>query len=439
MTTAMTRDEILAEIDTETIRLNNATADVALYTTQRDAAIEALTFAADRRDAAQARLAHLADLLATLPTPTEWDPTAITHAWPDAWGCRNTVPADVFQARTGRPKRCHATYVNEQPFNRPDAWPAHRPEVANGDARLLIGVTPKIHADLRGQHDQTPATLARWESQCLAEMKAWGDGRRDARIERAAQSNIDTYGDAVDRNIYRIGWEFDGRWFPWSICPTDDHARAWRAMVERIVDIFCTVADRPLTFAFNLAGTPQCSEDRIDLALALDLHPHAVGMITLDDYIAALGDLTQLRSNLARLRRHAIRHQWCRAVGFDEIGPHNGTKDSAALLNQLEPIKAEWITTLAIEAKLYADGKITDGAGRVIGLSHILPFETIYPNGRALSCVLIGDRTQRIQGTERSLILAGRQTSTYRAHNGDLIPSNDPAMATALIAAMHMG
>lgn len=431
----MTRDEILAAIDAQQALLDQAVTDIETATAAKVAAEVAIADGEARRGAAQLELARLVEALANVPPdPPRWDPLAVVHAWEDCLGCRNTVPAAVWEARTGYRKRTGATYANWGPFERGD-WPNLTPEVIAGEARLLIGVTPEIHPDLRGKHDETPAKLAAWEAACLAEIKAWGDGRRDAKIRRAITSAVAEYGDRIRQTIQRIGWEFDGAWFPWSICPSDAHADAWAAMCNRIMAIFAEVSPHPLTLAFNLAGTPQCPEARIQRALgALRIPVGCSGLLTLDDYCATLSDVLNLRANLARLDRFVAANEWVVGVGFDEIGPHNDTKATDALLDRLGPVKAQWITELVAHARSYATGRRF--GDRVVGLSHVTPFETIYPGGRPASCVMVGDRTDVIKGATKTLVLPGRASASFVAHNGERVPSNDPEMAEALLAAL---
>lgn len=428
----MTRDEILAEIDRQQQLLDQAVTAIEAGTAAKAAAEQQITDGEARRGAAQTELARLVELLANLPPdPPRWDPEAIVHAYADVWGCRNLVPAAVWEARTGRRKRHGATYANDAPFNS-GVWPDPTPEMVAGEARLLVGVAPEIHPDLRAQHDDTPAKLAAWEAACLAEMKAWGDGRRDARIRKAIQGAIAKYGPHIGKVIFRLPWEFDGRWFSHSICPSDAHADAFAAMCGRIIATFTEVAGRPLTFAVNMAGTSQCTITRIRRALAFTVPDGAAVLLTLDDYCATTGDLANLEANLARLAELATTVSWVAGVGFDEVGPHNSTSDSAATLDRVAPVKVQWVARLAAEVRRYCNGEVIHADGRTIGCSHATWFETVRPNGRPYSCVLIGDRAQR----DKSIVLAGRQTASYLAANGEQVPSNDPEMAAALLVAL---
>lgn len=366
-------------------------------------------------------------------TPNEWDPAAATHAWPDCIGCRDTVPADVFAARTGRARRHVQKFATARPFKRGE-WPDLPNEVAAGEARLIVAACPEIHPDLRSAHDDTPAKLAAWEAACLAEMQAFAQGKRARQVDMAAASFAATYRDHTAKVTVRLPWEFDGRWFPHSICPSDAHADAFAGMLNVLMAALAAAGCR--TFAVNLAGTPQCSDARVLRALAaLRIPDGCTGELTLDDYINSAGDLRSQQANMTRLDMYVAATPWVTAIGFDEIGPHNSTSDTAPALAALEPVKAEWMTNLCRYARSYAAGRRF--GDRVVGLSRLLLFETIYPNGRPISAVLIGDRRQTIGGTPRELVLAGRSRSTYTARNGQVVPSNDPAMATALLAALH--
>ena len=202
----------------------------------------------------------------------------------------------------------------------------------------------------------------------------------------------------------------------------DEFAAAYNAMARRIVAIFAEEGASPSVWRWNLAGTTNVPDDRVVAALA-----GLTGVLSLDDYIATLGDVDNLRRNLARVDRIVARLPGCVGVGLDEFGPHNKATDPKALLDRLGPLKAEWVRVLCGWVRDYCEGrKLVPWAGGVA-------FETVNPNGRPISAVLLADRVQPVGG---SVVLPGRAGASFVAANGERVPSNDPEMAAAFVAAI---
>ncbi len=90
------------------------------------------------------------------------------------------------------------------------------------------------------------ARTADGQAQARDHLQATADGRNDAMFRRAATYLSDG---GFDDAVIRLGWEFDGYWFPWS---AEGNCALWRSSFRRVHDIFTSVSSK---FRFDWSAT----------------------------------------------------------------------------------------------------------------------------------------------------------------------------------------
>lgn len=421
----MTRDEILAAIDAQQALLDQAVTDIETATAAKVAAEVAIADGEARRGAAQLELARLVEALANVPPEADWR----------RFGCRRT-DLNEWSARIGLDPVCVQTFSNDQPFTqgkvpgRPDSgyWLAQITYPFGG--KIVRGKTAKL-ADVRAQRDA---------------LRAVGNGQRDVMLRRG----LEAIGQVInfDTDMIRIDNERCVNWF-WYGSGLEPNQYITRAQADvlrvEIADAHRAADERLMALAAEVFGADY-SKVTWDICVAGNFGdvwrqdllrrewPRRVPDGTrinlgTDAYVRARGDTNRLRSNLAGVDVLSVELPFVVSKSIDEWGPHNSESDSKATLDVLVAEKQAFVAETVRWMR----------ADHPVPVAHVALYETPRPNGRPESTVLFADRDQRkppAMDPDDVIIFPSRAGASFVARNGERVPSNDPEMAEALLAAL---
>lgn len=422
----MTRDEILAEIDRQQQLLDQAVTAIEAGTAAKVAAEQQIADGEARRGAAQTELARLVELLANLPPERDWR----------VFGCRRTDLTE-WSARIGLQPAVVQTFSNDDPFMAGRVTP--RPPV---DCPWLLQVTHPFNG-----------RIVRGKTATLADVRAQRDGlrvidagQRDAQLRRGLRT---MRGQLQPGDYVRVDNERWVNWFWYGSAPNPNAhitpAQATQVGGE-IADAHRGADERLMALAFEEWGAEFYASITWDICGAGNLGdpfrwdlarrewPRTVPAGTrinlgTDAYVQARGDVNRLRANLAAVDMLAAELPNVVSISIDEWGPHSFLDDTAAELDALVPEKEAFVAETVRWMK----------ADHPVPLVWVALYETVRPNGRATSTVLFADRDQRkppANDPDDVIILRGRENAAFIAANGERVPSNDPEMAAALLAAL---
>ncbi len=359
----MTRAEILAATDAETIRLTNAAADVALYTEQERTAGRNRADAETTRAAAQARLTELAAMLAALTG--EFDPTADHHAPGDRHGMRvigqptHTVFVDPFETRSGHPARTIHTFGGKQPLET-GQWERLAEALESfPDRQHLAAWNTGDGANARGKQ-ATPAQIAAGATRLRQSIATDAPRLRRMWLNRIALGHVDQIIDRPNHecNGYPFDWAFGIA--PLPKIPAAEARRlsalmadAYREWFEFILEIAADVYGSRFAqtrWAFNLAGGGTGREGAADLvrrAWPRRQPPGTRMVLTVDHYFKDPGSATHLAKVIDVVDELAAELPGVVAIGIDETGGHLGAAAHPAQLAALRATEREYGQILA--------------------------------------------------------------------------------------------
>lgn len=416
----MTRDEILAAIDAQQARLDQAVTLIEAATAMKAAAEANIETGTNQRADAQAEIVRLLEQLANLPLEGDWR----------RFGCRRTSDLAAWEARIGADCAVAQTFGNARPFTHGDV--SARPD----RGRWLMQITyPAPGNIVRGKN----ATLTAVRSQ-RDMLRAIGGGQRDVELRRGlrAMRPVLQPGDAV-----RINNERYVNWF-WYGSAVDPNQYITRAQADQlsteIADAHRAADERFLALAAEELGDLYgeivwdiCAAGNFGDVRRQDLcrreWPRNVPAGTKlnlgsDAYVQARGDVARLVRNLTAVDLMAGELPNVVSISIDEWGPHNGLDDTAAELDAMADEKREFVAETIRWMR----------AEHPVPVAWVCLYETVRPNGRPDSTVLFADRDQSNDANpDRVIVLAGRASATFVAANGERVPSNDPEMAAEFL------
>jgi hypothetical protein len=194
------------------------------------------------------------------------------------------------------------------------------------------------------------ASTAAGQATARASLQATANGTNDGIYRLAARYLRDGgYGDA----IIRLGWEFDGGWYPWS---SNGNCALWQTAWRRVHDVFRSVSPN---FRFDWNATASYLPTQAACAWPGDNYVDIVGLDYYDKGLAAAYDPatgtwadpagvfnTQVLPNLRYQRDFAIAHgkqvsypEWALATGGSEA---RGGGDNPAFIQGMY----DWMASL---------------------------------------------------------------------------------------------
>jgi Glycosyl hydrolase family 26 len=264
--------------------------------------------------------------------------------------------------------------------------------IARGGIQSLAGSTTLVESIPLAFGGSIDARTPDGQAAARDHLQATDDGRHDAIFRRAATYLRDG---GFDDAVIRLGWEFDGNWFPWS---AQGNCALWRSSYRRVHDIFTSVSPK---FRFDWSATSSYLRAGAECAWPGDEYVDIVGLDYYDQGMPVAFDSTtgtwadpvgtfddEVVPNLRYQLDFAIAHgkrvsypEWALSAGSDLT---TGGGDNPAFVQGMY----EWMRTLpasgpgslAYQAYFNEDGA-TDG-------NHALDN---FPDARARYRALFGD------------------------------------------------
>jgi hypothetical protein len=220
----------------------------------------------------------------------------------------------------------------------------------NGRYQLVLGVPMLPTSDGR-----SVGTLA-----------AGASGRYDAEFATLARTLL-SYGES--NAILRIGWEFNGTWYPWSVTnPTD--AANYAAYFRNIVTTMRIVPGAAFRFVWNATSGPEPEAAQSSYPgnayvdyIGLDLYDQVWG-IPLDPrlawprYVTEVDGLQWLASFAAAHHKPAVIPEWGLTIRSDG----HGLGDDPLYVAKM----AQWISTHDVAFTSYFDVDAPDGDHNIL-------------------------------------------------------------------------
>lgn len=381
----MTRDEILAAIDVQQARLDQANTLIEAAAAAKAQAEADMVAGETQRLDAQAEIARLMALLAGLPR--DFDPTAAHHAPADRHGIKvvgqptHSIRVPPFKARSGRTARTIHVFEGKQPLTT-GKWDRFAAAMAAyPDRQHLVAWNTGDGTNARGK----TATVAQIEAGARRLRESIANDR--PQLQRMWRNRI-VLGH-VDQVIDRPNHEMNGYPFDWACgitplpnIPAPEAARlsnlladTYRAWFEFVLEVAAETfgADYPKTrWSFNLAGGGTGRPGAIDLVRRAWPRNQPAGtrmVLTFDHYFKDLGSADHLRRCIAVVDQLAAELPGVVAVGIDETGGHLGATAPAGQVPGLRAACADY-------GRVLADWVASDR-----NISHVCWFETEAPNG----------------------------------------------------------
>lgn len=380
----MTRDEILAELDAQQARIDQANTLIETATAAKLAAENDIVTGINQRADAQTEISRLLELLATLPR--DWDPTADHHAPADRHGIKvvgqptHAERVPPFERRLGLRARTIHTFGGKQPLQS-GQW-ERLAAALDGfpDAQHLAAWNTGDGANARGKQ-ATPAQIeagARRLRESIA-----GDGPKLRRMweNRIALGHV---GQIIDRPNHECnGYPFDWA-FTITPLPNITAAQAVRlsgvmadAYREWFEFVLATAAETfgsrysETRWSFNLAGGGTGRAGAADLVRRAWPRNQPAGtrmVLSFDHYFKDLGSADHLLRCIDVVDGLAAELPGVVAIGIEETGGH---LSSTAPANQIAGLKAQAVRYGQILAEWVASDR---------RISHVCWFETEDPN-----------------------------------------------------------